>query len=117
MPQASLGVIKPSNIQLLLLETQIPRSSSMDSILLPPLVFQQEKICSWFLNFGTKLFEVSWGVAGREAGLAQDKNELILALAIELLVGICKHLGGQERALVPPPSLPFAQRIKSAQIS
>lgn len=53
----------------------------MDSILLPPLVFQKEKICSWFLNFDTKLSEVSWGVAGREAGLAQDKNELILALA------------------------------------
>lgn len=63
----------------------------MDSILLPPLVFQKEKICSWFLSFGPKLFEVSWGVAGRE--------ELILALAIGLLVGICKHLGGQERAV------------------
>lgn len=72
----------------------------MDSILLPPLVLQKEKVCSWFWSFGTKLFEVSWGVAGREAGLAQDKTELILALAqFGLLVGICKRLGGQGRAV------------------
>lgn len=67
-------VLKPSNIQLLLLETQISRSSSMDNILLPPLVFQKEKISSWFLSFGTKVFEVSCGVAGREAGLVTKTN-------------------------------------------
>lgn len=48
----------------------------MDNILLPPLAFQKEKICSWFWSFGTKVFEVSCGVAGREPGLGTKTSRV-----------------------------------------